>query len=316
MYSNSVEYLNNRSFIYKFNQPFNQIIEFYTNIDIFKKINFFGLIEKIENSNKKKFYEKDYIMVFNWKKVIKIELITIDHYQKQGEFSFSMKINKINSFKLPFYIIITTKFLKDIFDNSTLMIYEIGIGNPYQNYIANNILSLIINSPYLIQEKEFMKINDLMEKYMKFCKQEYIIYESILINKSPLEIWNFLTNVSYLVNIVLKLPNHNVYTQGERGKVGTNSIIYNTKNGYNINFRIKNAKISNDKIIVYLKKDVNKKKAVNNKLKIIITEISKNIALLQIEQNIPICCNGNIVDILTKFTKYFLDKCKIHIEKH
>ena len=63
-----------------------------------------------------------------------------------------------------------------------------------------------------------------------------------------------------------------------------------------------------------MKKDVNKKKAVNNKLKIIITEISKNIALLQIEQNIPICCNGNIVDILTKFTKYFLDKCKIHIE--
>ena len=38
MYSNSVEYLNNRSFIYKFNQPFNQIIDFYTNIDILKKL--------------------------------------------------------------------------------------------------------------------------------------------------------------------------------------------------------------------------------------------------------------------------------------
>ena len=44
MFSNSVKYLNNRSFKYKFNQPFNQVVEFYTNIDIFKKINFLGLI--------------------------------------------------------------------------------------------------------------------------------------------------------------------------------------------------------------------------------------------------------------------------------
>jgi hypothetical protein len=315
MFSNSVKYLNNRSFKYKFNQPFNQVVEFYTNIDIFKKINFFGLIEKIDNSNKKKFFEKDYTMVFIWKKVIKIEFITIDYYQKQGQFCFSMKINKINSFKLPFNIIITTKFFEDLFDNSTLIIYEIGIGNPYQNSIANNILSLILNSPYLIQEKEFIAINKLIEKYIKSCKKEYIIYQSILINKPPLDIWNFLTNVSYIVNIVLKIPNHYAYSKGEKGKVGSNSIIYNTKTGYNINFRIKNAKINNDKIIVYMKKNVNCKKAVNHKLKIIITEISNNISLLQLEQNIPIYCNGIVVNTLKNFTKYFLEKCKIHIEK-
>jgi hypothetical protein len=64
-----------------------------------------------------------------------------------------------------------------------------------------------------------------------------------------------------------------------------------------------------------MKKNVNCKKAVNHKLKIIITEISNNISLLQLEQNIPIYCNGIVVNTLKNFTKYFLEKCKIHIEK-
>ena len=314
MFSIHDNFINKRSFIYKFNQPFNQVVEFCTNIDIYKKVNFLGLIEKIETTNKKKFFELDCNTLFLWKKKIKIEFITINNYQNQGQFRFCMKIDKINSFKLPINVLFSINFLENIFDNSTLMIYEIGVDIPYPNNISNLTLNWIINNPLVIQKKEFIFINKLLEKYIYSCKREFSVYESILINKPVLEIWEVISNIPYLVNFILKIPLHTVKCQGEKGKVGSNFILYNLETDFIINFRIKNAKINKDKIIVYFKKEINGYKAINNKFKVIITEIGNNLSLLQIEHNIPIFCNGIIAQTLKNWTKFILYKCKIDIE--
>lgn len=153
MFSIHDNFINKSSFIYKFNQPFNQVVEFCTNIDIYKKVNFLGLIEKIETTNKKKFFELDCNTLFLWKKKIKIEFITINNYQNQGQFRFCMKIDKINSFKLPINILFSINFLENIFDNSTLMIYEMGVDIPYPNNISNLTLNWIINNPLVIKKK-------------------------------------------------------------------------------------------------------------------------------------------------------------------
>ena len=309
------EFLHKKSFIYKYNQPFNQVVEFCTNVDIFKKINFLGLIERIEITNKKKFFELDCNMFFFWKKKIKIEFITINNYQNQGQFRFCMKIDKINSFKLPINVLFSINFLENIFDNSTLMIYEIGVDIPYPNNISNLTLNWIINNPLVIQKKEFIFINKLLEKYIYSCKREFSVYESILINKPVLEIWEVISNIPYLVNFILKIPLHTVKCQGEKGKVGSNAILFNLRTGYVINFRIKNTKINKDKIIVYFKKEINGQKAINNKFKIIITEMNKNMSLFQVEHNIPIYCSGNVTQILKQWTKFILHRCKIYLEK-
>ena len=316
MFSIHDNFINKRSFIYKFNQPFNQVVEFCTNIDIYKKVNFLGLIEKIETTNKKKFFELDCNTLFLWKKKIKIEFITINNYQNQGQFRFCMKIDKINSFKLPINVLFSINFLENIFDNSTLMIYEIGVDIPYPNNISNLTLNWIINNPLVIQKKEFIFINKLLEKYIYSCKREFSVYESILINKPVLEIWEVISNIPYLVNFILKIPFHTVKCQGEKGKVGSNAILFNLRTGYVINFRIKNTKINKDKIIVYFKKEINGQKAINNKFKIIITEINKNISLFQVEHNIPIYCSGNVTQILKQWTKFILHRCKIDLEKN
>jgi hypothetical protein len=297
MFSIHDNFINKRSFIYKFNQPFNQVVEFCTNIDIYKKVNFLGLIEKIETTNKKKFFELDCNTLFLWKKKIKIEFITINNYQNQGQFRFCMKIDKINSFKLPINVLFSINFLENIFDNSTLMIYEIGVDIPYPNNISNLTLNWIINNPLVIQKKEFIFINKLLEKYIYSCKREFSVYESILINKPVLEIWEVISNIPYLVNFILKIPLHTVKCQGEKGKVGSNAILFNLRTGYVINFRIKNTKINKDKIIVYFKKEINGQKAINNKFKIIITEMNKNMSLFQVEHNIPII----VLEMLLKF---------------
>ena len=314
MISYSIEPLETRNFFYKFNQPFNQVVEFCTNFDIFKKINFQELIELNGNSDKKKFFEKDYSMTFIWKKTVKIELITINNHQKQGIFSFSMKIDKINNFKLPINIIINTQFIENSYDNSTIMMYEIRFELFSQNSISNIILNLIINNPYIIQEKEFKMINQFLEQYIYSCKREFSIYESIIINQPFLYIWNIISNSSYLIDIILKIPHHKSISKGEKGKVGSSTLVYNLKTDYVMNFRIKNIKIYKDKIIVHFKKEYNGHKAINNKFKVIITEMSNNISLLQIEHNIPIYCSGIITEKLQNWTKYILSKCKYHLE--
>ena len=303
-------------YIYKFNQPFNQVVEFCTNIDIYKKVNFLGLIEKIETTNKKKFFELDCNTLFLWKKKIKIEFITINNYQNQGQFRFCMKIDKINSFKLPINVLFSINFLENIFDNSTLMIQEIGIGFPYPNNITNLALNWIINNPLIIQKKEFIFINKVLEKYIYSSKREFSVYESILINKPVLEIWEVISNIPYLVNFILKIPLHTVKCQGEKGKVGSNAILYNLQTGYVINFRIKNTKVNKEKIIVYFKKEINGQKAINNKFKIIITEMNKNMSLFQVEHNIPIYSSGIVTQILKKWTRFILHRCKIDLEKN
>ena len=316
MFSFQDEFLQKRSYIYKFNQPFNQVVEFCTNIDIFKKANFLGLIEKIETTNKKKFFELDCNMLFFWKKKLKIEFITIKNCQNQGQFSFCMRINKINSFKLPINVLFSINFIENIFDNSTLMIQEIGIGFPYPNNITNLALNWIINNPLIIQKKEFIFINKVLEKYIYSSKREFSVYESILINKPVLEIWEVVSNIPYLVNYVLKIPLHTVKCQGEKGKVGSNAILYNLQTGYVINFRIKNTKVNKEKIIVYFKKEINGQKAINNKFKIIITEMNKNMSLFQVEHNIPIYSSGIVTQILKKWTRFILHRCKIDLEKN
>ena len=316
MFSFQDEFLQKRSYIYKFNQPFNQVVEFCTNIDIFKKANFLGLIDKIETTNKKKFFELDCNMLFFWKKKLKIEFITIKNCQNQGQFSFCMRINKINSFKLPINVLFSINFIENIFDNSTLMIQEIGIGIPYPNNITNLALNWIINNPLIIQKKEFIFINKVLEKYIYSSKREFSVYESILINKPVLEIWEVVSNIPYLVNYVLKIPLHTVKCQGEKGKVGSNAILYNLQTGYVINFRIKNTKVNKEKIIVYFKKEINGQKAINNKFKIIITEMNKNISLFQVEHNIPIYSSGIVTQILKKWTRFILHRCKIDLEKN
>ncbi len=310
------EFLHKKSFIYKYNQPFNQVVEFCTNVDIFKKINFLGLIERIEITNKKKFFELDCNMFFFWKKKIKIEFITINNYQNQGQFSFLMKINKINSFKLPLNLLFSINFVENILDNSTLMIHEIGIGFPYPTNITSLAINWIINNPLIIQKKDFIFINKLLEKYIYTCKREFSVYESILIKKPVLEIWDIISNIPYLVNSILKIPLHSVKCQGEKGKVGSNAILYNLQTGYIINFRIKNTKVNKDKIIVYFKKEINGQKAINNKFKIIITEMNKNISLFQVEHNIPIYCSGIVTEVLKKWTRFILHRCKIDLEKN
>ena len=316
MFSFQDEFLQKRSYIYKYNQPFNQVVEFCTNIDIFKKANFLGLIEKIETTNKKKFFELDCNMLFFWKKKLKIEFITIKNCQNQGQFSFCMRINKINSFKLPINVLFSINFIENIFDNSTLMIQEIGIGFPYPNNITNLALNWIINNPLIIQKKEFIFINKVLEKYIYSSKREFSVYESILINKPVLEIWEVVSNIPYLVNYVLKIPLHTVKCQGEKGKVGSNAILYNLQTGYVINFRIKNTKVNKEKIIVYFKKEINGQKAINNKFKIIITEMNKNMSLFQVEHNIPIYSSGIVTQILKKWTRFILHRCKIDLEKN
>lgn len=316
MFSFQDEFLQKRSYIYKFNQPFNQVVEFCTNIDIFKKANFLGLIDKIETTNKKKFFELDCNMLFFWKKKLKIEFITIKNCQNQGQFSFCMRINKINSFKLPINVLFSINFIENIFDNSTLMIQEIGIGFPYPNNITNLALNWIINNPLIIQKKEFIFINKVLEKYIYSSKREFSVYESILINKPVLEIWEVVSNIPYLVNYVLKIPLHTVKCQGEKGKVGSNAILYNLQTGYVINFRIKNTKVNKEKIIVYFKKEINGQKAINNKFKIIITEMNKNMSLFQVEHNIPIYSSGIVTQILKKWTRFILNRCKIDLEKN
>ncbi len=316
MFSFQDEFLQKRSYIYKYNQPFNQVVEFCTNIDIFKKANFLGLIDKIETTNKKKFFELDCNMLFFWKKKLKIEFITIKNCQNQGQFSFCMRINKINSFKLPINVLFSINFIENIFDNSTLMIQEIGIGFPYPNNITNLALNWIINNPLIIQKKEFIFINKVLEKYIYSSKREFSVYESILINKPVLEIWEVVSNIPYLVNYVLKIPLHTVKCQGEKGKVGSNAILYNLQTGYVINFRIKNTKVNKEKIIVYFKKEINGQKAINNKFKIIITEMNKNISLFQVEHNIPIYSSGIVTQILKKWTRFILHRCKIDLEKN
>ena len=316
MFSIHDNFINKRSFIYKFNQPFNQVVEYCTNIDIFKKANFLGLIDKIETTNKKKFFELDCNMLFFWKKKLKIEFITINNYQNQGQFRFCMKIDKINSFKLPINVLFSINFIENIFDNSTLMIQEIGIGFPYPNNITNLALNWIINNPLIIQKKEFIFINKVLEKYIYSSKREFSVYESILINKPVLEIWEVVSNIPYLVNYVLKIPLHTVKCQGEKGKVGSNAILYNLQTGYVINFRIKNTKVNKEKIIVYFKKEINGQKAINNKFKIIITEMNKNMSLFQVEHNIPIYSSGIVTQILKKWTRFILNRCKIDLEKN
>ena len=316
MFSFQDEFLQKRSYIYKFNQPFNQVVEFCTNIDIFKKANFLGLIDKIETTNKKKFFELDCNMLFFWKKKLKIEFITIKNCQNQGQFSFCMRINKINSFKLPINVLFSINFIENIFDNSTLMIQEIGIGFPYPNNITNLALNWIIKNPLIIQKKEFIFINKVLEKYIYSSKREFSVYESILINKPVLEIWEVVSNIPYLVNYVLKIPLHTVKCQGEKGKVGSNAILYNLQTGYVINFRIKNTKVNKEKIIVYFKKEINGQKAINNKFKIIITEMNKNMSLFQVEHNIPIYSSGIVTQILKKWTRFILNRCKIDLEKN
>ena len=316
MFSFQDEFLQKRSYIYKYNQPFNQVVEFCTNIDIFKKANFLGLIDKIETTNKKKFFELDCNMLFFWKKKLKIEFITIKNCQNQGQFSFCMRINKINSFKLPINVLFSINFIENIFDNSTLMIQEIGIGFPYPNNITNLALNWIINNPLIIQKKEFIFINKVLEKYIYSSKREFSVYESILINKPVLEIWEVVSNIPYLVNYVLKIPLHTVKCQGEKGKVGSNAILYNLQTGYVINFRIKNTKVNKEKIIVYFKKEINGQKAINNKFKIIITEMNKNMSLFQVEHNIPIYSSGIVTQILKKWTRFILHRCKIDLEKN
>ena len=316
MFSFQDEFLQKRSYIYKYNQPFNQVVEFCTNIDIFKKANFLGLIDKIETTNKKKFFELDCNMLFFWKKKIKIEFITIKNYQNQSQFSFCMRINKINSFKLPINLLLSVNFVENIFDNSTLMIQEIGIGFPFPNNITNLALNWIINNPLIIQKKDFIFINKVLEKYIYSCKREFSVYESILINKPVLEIWEVVSNIPYLVNYILKIPLHTVKCQGEKGKVGSNAILYNLQTGYVINFRIKNTKVNKEKIIVYFKKEINGQKAINNKFKIIITEMNKNMSLFQVEHNIPIYSSGIVTQILKKWTRFILHRCKIDLEKN
>ncbi len=314
MITTQIESYQTKYFLYKYTQPFNQVVEFCTNMEILKKINFLGLIDRIENTNKKKIFEKDYCMIFTWKNTIKIEFVTTNHIQKQGHFSFSMKLDKINSFRLPLNIFFTINFFENSFDNSTYMFFEIGIGFPPQNNLSNLAISWIINNPYLISKKDFIVINKLLEQYLYSCKKEFSIFESILIKKPVLEIWDKISNIPYLVNIILKIPHHEVKCQGEKGKVGSNFILYNLETGFIINFRIKNAKINKDKIIVYFKKEINGYKAINNKFKVIITEIGSNLSLLQIEHNIPIYCSGIITEKLQNWTKYILNKCKYHLE--
>ena len=54
MTTTQIESYQTKYFLYKYTQPFNQVVEFCTNMEILKKINFLGLIDRIENTNKKK----------------------------------------------------------------------------------------------------------------------------------------------------------------------------------------------------------------------------------------------------------------------
>ena len=56
-----------------------------------------------------------------------------------------------------------------------IMMHKIRFELFYQNTISNIIVNLIINYPYIIQEKEFIMINQYLEKYIYSCKREFSI---------------------------------------------------------------------------------------------------------------------------------------------
>jgi len=153
-----------------------------------------------------------------------------------------------------------------------------------------------------------------LKKYIDNYKYDIPICNSIIVKNSPINIWEIYNNQEHFEKNVLKVKNHSVETKGEKNKKGFLVLLKNLKTGMNIKVRVKNIKIYENKIMVYLRKEVNGKKALNYKTKVIITEISKNFCIVQIDTFLSAGIKGNDLYKIQNWIKYILKKSKKELD--
>jgi len=290
---------------YKMNYPYKTVIEYLTP-EIFKKFNNNDLICPI---NSKKFNNQNIIIEFIWKNKFKLALKLENKKKEENLCYYLFKLIKINNYILPIDFFCKISYYNITCENNTLIINEIFVYTQIQNNFTAFILNMILSNPYLINANDIKSLCNLCEQYFYIMKKKFVLFKSIVINNSPIKIWNFVTDFEKLCS-TLKLKNHRIFSYGIKGMQNYHCIISAENLGLLTHFRLKNLKITEDKILAYFRKECNGRKALNNKIKIIITEISENKSLLQIEYLIPVNLNGKEMDLISLWLNYILKKIK------
>ena len=293
---------------YKMNYPYKTVIEYLTP-GIFQKLSNNDLISPL---NSKKISNKNIFFDFVWKNQLKLTLKLEKKKIEENLCHYLYKLIKINNFILPINFLHKISFYNMTCESHTLIINEIFINSQSQNFFTNFILNIIMSNPYLINSNDIKCLFNLCEKYFYIMKKKFILYKSIMINFSPIKIWNNINDFEKLPKI-LNLKNHRIFSYGIKGMQNYHCIISAENLGLLMHIRLKNLKIKEDKILAYFRKECNGHKALNHKIKIIITEISENKSLLQIEYLIPANLNGYEIDLIKSWLNYVLKRIKKYL---
>ena len=293
---------------YKMNYPYKTVIEYLTP-GIFQKLCNNDLISPL---NSKKISNKNIFYDFVWKNHLKLTLKLEEKKIEENLCYYLYKLIKINNFILPINFLHKISFYNMTCENYTLIINEIFINSQTQNFFTNFILNTIMSNPYLINSNDIKSLFNLCEKYFYIMKKKFILYKSIMINYSPIKIWNNINDFEKLPKI-LNLKNHRIFSYGIKGMQNYHCIISAENLGLLMHIRLKNLKIKDDKILAYFRKECNGHKALNHKFKIIITEICKNKSLFQIEYLVPANLNGYEIDLIKSWLNYILKKIKKYL---
>ena len=293
---------------YKMKYPYKTVIDYLTP-GIFQKLSNNDLISPL---NSKKLSNRNIFFDFIWKNQLKLTLKLEEKKIEENFCYYLYKLIKINNFILPITFLHKISFYNMTCEKDTLIINEIFINSQSKNFFTNFILNMVMSNPYLINSNDIKCLFHLCEKYFYIMKKKFILFKSIVLNYSPIKIWTNINDFEKLP-IILNLKNHRIFSYGIKGMQNYHCIISAENLGLLMHIRLKNIKIKEDKILAYFRKECNGHKALNHKFKVIITEISENQSLLQIEYLIPINLNGKEINLIGLWLNYILKKIKNYL---